>query len=376
MKKKIAFLTSQFNEVKSGPGRFTEYLRSLEFENLDIHFFSEQIKQETSAEHPVLIPKWAQKFPLTSFMRALFFNLAVRKKDRELTFDYILAADYTMAMFLDRNLLRKTAVMVNDDNFLLIYSKEGRRGNISLRRLWSRKMGFFLERNAVRSSAFSVANSLYTMRLIEKMYEMPPEKVVLLYKAVDLSWFEFQERTVAPPRRFLFVKNDWKRGGLDLILSAFSQISYQTEIQLIIAGISQEEESQVHQLIVETGFKGKAELVGLLNREKLKSEFRQADVFLNFSRQEALGVSCLEAMSSGLPVLASDAGGLKEVLRNGEAGFMIPAGDVALLVNCLNDINAHPEKLQEKAKVAIRHVETFSVERLRTNMNQLFPDKI
>lgn len=35
---KIAFLTSQFNEVKSGPGRFTEYLRSLEFENLEIHF--------------------------------------------------------------------------------------------------------------------------------------------------------------------------------------------------------------------------------------------------------------------------------------------------------------------------------------------------
>ncbi|HOY96209.1 MAG TPA: glycosyltransferase family 4 protein [Catalimonadaceae bacterium] len=375
MKKKIAFLTSQFNEVKSGPGRFTEYLKSLEFENLDIHFFSEQIKQETSAEHPVLIPKWAQKFPLTSFMRALFFNLAVRKKDRELSFDYILAADYTMAMFLDRNLLRKTAVMVNDDNFLLIYSKEGRRGNISLRRLWSRKLGFFLERNAVRSSAFSVANSLYTKHLIEKMYKMPPEEVVLLYKAVDLSWFEFTDRAVRPPRRFLFVKNDWKRGGLDLILSAFSQLSYQIEIQLIIAGISPEEESQIHQLIVETGFKGKAEVVGLLNREKLKSEFQQADVFLNFSRQEALGVSCLEAMSSGLPVLASDAGGLKEVLRNGEAGFMIPAGDVAALVGCLNDINAHPEKLQVKAKAAITHVETFSVQRLRINMDQLFPDK-
>ena len=375
MKKKIAFLTSQFNEVKSGPGRFTEYLRSLEFENLDIHFFSQQISQETPNEHPVTIPKWAQKFPLTSFMRALFFNRAVRKKDRDLSFDYILAADYTMAMFSDRKLLRKTAVMVNDDNFLLIYSKEGKRGNLSLRRLWSRKMGYFLERNAVRSSAFSVANSLYTKHLIEKMYEMPPEEVVLLYKAVDLSWFEYQERPVTPPRRFLFVKNDWKRGGLDLILSAFSQLSFQDEILLIIAGISPEEESQIHQLITETGFKGKADVVGLLNREKLKSEFRKADVFLNFSRQEALGVSCLEAMSSGLPVLASDAGGLKEVLQNGKAGFMIPAGDVSALVNCLNEINAHPEKLQEKAKAAIIHVETFSVERLRTNMNQLFPDK-
>ena len=375
MKKKIAFLTSQFNEVKSGPGRFTEYLRSLEFENLEIHFFSNQITRDTATEHPVTIPKWAQKFPLTSLMRAFFFNRAVRKKDGVLAFDYILAADYTMAMFLDRNLLRKTAVMVNDDNFLLIYSKEGRRGNISLRRLWSRKLGYFLERNAVRSSAFSVANSLYTKHLIEKMYEMPPEKAVLLYKAVDLSWFEYQERSVAPPRRFLFVKNDWKRGGLDLILSAFSQLSFQNEIQLIIAGISPEEETQITELISETGFKGKADVVGLLNREKLKSEFRQADVFLNFSRQEALGVSCLEAMSSGLPVLASDAGGLKEVLQNGKAGFMIPAGDVSALVHCLNDINAHPEKLQEKAKAAIIHVETFSVQRLQTNMNQLFPDK-
>ena len=53
-----------------------------------------------------------------------------------------------------------------------------------------------------------------------------------------------------------------------------------------------------------------------------------ADLFLLPSSSESFGLSALEALASGVPVIGSDAGGLPEVVRDGETGFLCPVGDV------------------------------------------------
>jgi len=372
MKKKIAFLTTQYNEVISGPGRFTEYLKSLRFEAIEIHFFSQEIDVELPLEKPVSIPGWAKKIPFSSLIRAWMFSRSIQKLDQKEKYDYILAADYSMAMFLPDHLLKRTAVMVNDDNFLLIFSEETRSKKLSFRTRLSRKLGFFLERRSCLKAGLTISNSLYTSGIISKVYQIPDRKIKLLYKAVDLTFFEFKPKEEKPPRRFLFVKNDWKRGGLDLLAEAFARLDFQVEMEFIIAGILPAQQDTVKEVILRSGFKGKHRLLGLVRREQLKQLMAEADVFVNFSRQEALGVSCLEAMASGLPVLASDAGGLKEVLGFGEAGFMIQSENVDALTRVLVEMNDHPSILQEKVDEARKHVYAFSVEKLRENMDELF----
>lgn len=372
--KRIAYLTTQYREVKSGPGRFTEYLRSLPLAGLEIHFFSQQIGQENGKEHPVPIPGWAQKIPFSSFFRAWWFRKAIEKAEIRQAFDYILAADYSMAMFLPDHLLKKTLVMVNDDNFLLSHSHRSAKGNLSWRTYLSRKLGYFLERRSVRSGMLAISNSRYTSGLIEEVYQMPAHRVKLLYKAVDLSWFRYQERAGGKARKWLFVKNDWKRGGLDLLFEALGKLSYGAEVEFTIAGIGAAAMEEVKKLAEERGCKARLEIKGLVNREELGHLLSQADLFLNFSRQEALGVSCLEAMASGVPVLASDAGGLKEVLDDGKAGVMVPNGDTEALLQVLEELNQHPNLLREKASYAIGHVEKFSVQHLQRNLESLFPD--
>jgi glycosyltransferase involved in cell wall biosynthesis len=372
--KRIAYLTTQYREVKSGPGRFTEYLRSLPLRGREIHFFSQQIGQEAGKEHPVPIPAWAQKIPFSSFFRAWWFRKALEKAEARQAFDYILAADYSMAMFLPKSLLRKTLVMVNDDNFLLSHSRRSAKGNLSWRTYLSRKLGYYLERRSVRSGMLAISNSRYTSGLIEEVYNMPSARVKLLYKAVDLSWFRYQERAEGKARKWLFVKNDWKRGGLDLLFHALGKLSYGAEVEFTIAGISAAAQEEVKRLAQENGCKARLVVKGLVNREELGQLLSQADLFLNFSRQEALGVSCLEAMASGVPVLASDAGGLKEVLDDGHAGFMVPNGDTEALLQVLEDLDENPDWLKTKAMHAIQHVEKFSVQHLQRNLESIFPD--
>lgn len=61
-----------------------------------------------------------------------------------------------------------------------------------------------------------------------------------------------------------------------------------------------------------------------------------ADVFLLPSELESFGLSALEAMACGVPVVGSDAGGLPEVVKHGESGYLLPVGDVeGMAARCL-----------------------------------------
>jgi glycosyltransferase involved in cell wall biosynthesis len=74
------------------------------------------------------------------------------------------------------------------------------------------------------------------------------------------------------------------------------------------------------------GLGGAVELVG--HTENVAARLGELDVFLFTSHREGLSVAILEAMASGLPVVATDVGGTREQVVEGENGFVRAAGDV------------------------------------------------
>jgi glycosyltransferase involved in cell wall biosynthesis len=56
--------------------------------------------------------------------------------------------------------------------------------------------------------------------------------------------------------------------------------------------------------------------------------FRMADVYLQPSQTESFGLTVLEASAAGIPAIATNVGGLPEVVSDGETGFLLPLGDV------------------------------------------------
>ena len=67
------------------------------------------------------------------------------------------------------------------------------------------------------------------------------------------------------------------------------------------------------------------------------------DIFAMPSLQEGLGVAALEAMACGLPVIASDTGGLAEAVENGRTGIRVPVGDARAIASAIAQLAAHPD---------------------------------
>ncbi len=92
------------------------------------------------------------------------------------------------------------------------------------------------------------------------------------------------------------------------------------------------------------------------------SLFCALDLFIMPSRSEGWGLAALEAMAFGLPVIASNTGGLAEIVEHGKTGWLIPPGDPSALAAAIADAFAARERLREIGLCARRRAEQFSME--------------
>ena len=101
-----------------------------------------------------------------------------------------------------------------------------------------------------------------------------------------------------------------------------------------------------------------------------------SDLFLLPSEQESFGLSALEAMAHGVPVISSDAGGISEVNKDGYSGFISPIGDLeAMSENALKlllDSELHLKfKQQAKAQASL-----FSLQKIVGQYEEIYSDAI
>jgi glycosyltransferase involved in cell wall biosynthesis len=97
----------------------------------------------------------------------------------------------------------------------------------------------------------------------------------------------------------------------------------------------------------------------LTNRSRF---FAALDVFIMPSRAEAWGLAALEAMAHGVPVIASNVGGLQEIVSPEEGGRLVPPGDAGALANMIRDSAADRERLRASGLKGRERARKFSAE--------------
>ena len=121
----------------------------------------------------------------------------------------------------------------------------------------------------------------------------------------------------------------WK--GLDVLIRAFAGLLREERgLRLLIAGSGPEREA-LESLVQELGLQGGVEFLGQVDRTALKTLLATCTVFALPSRSEPFGIVVAEALAAGAPTVATEVGGIPEILDAGAYGLLVPPDDVAAL---------------------------------------------
>ena len=116
---------------------------------------------------------------------------------------------------------------------------------------------------------------------------------------------------------------------------------------------------QMQRLSMELGIADRVHFLG--RRPDIPQLLKMADLYVHASNYEGFGIAAVEAMSAGLPVVASDVPGLGEIVKG--AGMLVPPGDDEALAKAINDVLESPTLREQLAAASQKRAADFSIER-------------
>ncbi len=105
-------------------------------------------------------------------------------------------------------------------------------------------------------------------------------------------------------------------------------------------------------------------LLGAISEEQVCRELENVHVFVLASQEEALGVATMEAMSTGVPAVATRVGGVPELVKHGETGLLVAPGKPEELADAIDTVISDPQLAQCISAAARKKIESSFHERI------------
>ena len=204
-------------------------------------------------------------------------------------------------------------------------------GTPAVSRLWS-ALGGPCERVAANWCERVITVSEAGARLVRRHLKEPQSKVVTIHNGIpDCSERANLSSNGSPVITMVACFTEVK--DQDVLLRAFASIPPGPRLRLIGDGpMRRSSENLAHEL----GIHDRVDFLG--DRDDVPSLLASSDVFVLASKFEMFPLSILEAMRAGLPVIASDVGGVREAVVHGETGLLVPRGSIPALAQALTQI--------------------------------------
>ena len=224
---------------------------------------------------------------------------------------------------------------------------------------------------SLRAASGLVIGSSAEVERVQERYGVPDAKIARVFNPLDADRWQAEDRRAARARLGLPAdavvvawhgRVDLRRKGLDVLVEAWRLVA-RDDRRLLLVGSGAHSEELRSLLAGTDGVQWIDEYV--LDRGRMRGYLSAADLYVLPSRHEGFPVAPVEAMACGLPVVAADAPGVRDILAGEDAsgGVVVPRGDARALAAALEELLTEEPRRRELGRRARRRVEeAFSLD--------------
>ncbi|MBT3705195.1 glycosyltransferase family 4 protein [Candidatus Peregrinibacteria bacterium] len=252
-------------------------------------------------------------------------------------------------------------------------------------------------KNTIKKSLLKHVSKIITVSkqnqtLLQDLYPDQKHKISVIHNGIDTTWWKSQiisfgakDRTNIRKELFesdtktlvgLTVAELHPRKGLHFLLRAIQNLLTQLpatksqNIRFAIAGEGPQREA-LQKLIEKRNLQNHVILLG--RRKNIPQLMKSADFFVLPSTREAFGLVNLEAMISNLPIIATKAGGIPEIIENNKTGLLVPTENEKLLAQAIKKLISSKPLRDRLAKNAKKTVEkTFDAHQMAKKYERIY----
>jgi glycosyltransferase involved in cell wall biosynthesis len=190
---------------------------------------------------------------------------------------------------------------------------------------------------------------------------VPNERIVVIHPGVDSNWYRPVPDTPRAARpTFLYLGRLKRYKGVEFALRAVAAArAVRPDITLDICGQG-DDRPRLERLARELGLNGAVRFLGFVAEEEKRRLLRQAWAVVFPSPKEGWGITNVEAAACGTPALASDSPGLRESVRDGVTGYLVPHGDAGALAERMQALAADRALVERLGRAAREFAEGLS----------------
>jgi len=206
--------------------------------------------------------------------------------------------------------------------------------------------------------------------LIRRSFRRPILEVIP--NGIDTEDFaQALPENLPPGPRIVWVNRLDPQKGFPVLLTAFARLNESHLRPLLIAAGDGRDRKAVERL--PPGARERVLLLGNVDHARIPGLLAAADVFVSAALgRESFGIALVEAMAAGVPVVATEIPGYREVVRNGLDGLLVPPNDPSALAGALADVLTRPE-LAGRLKIAGKErASTFDWNAVAARLEELY----
>jgi glycosyltransferase involved in cell wall biosynthesis len=235
----------------------------------------------------------------------------------------------------------------------------------------------WLLRRSLQRAGKIIVVSEFARGEIARFFPACEQRSVVIHGAVDCWQQLYEQSPPTPAQHYLLVAGTAAvRYDLQRLLQAYSQALATRSLgqDLVLAGLDVRAYPDFSATIEALGLAGRVHVMGRVSAAELASLYRGATALLVPSRYQASGLPALEAMSHGVPVVASDRGALAEIIADG--GLLVDPDSTEALAQAILLVCSDPAQRQLLAVAATRRAQQFNWEEVAQQTLAVFEQAI